>query len=297
MPCPQPPSAQAAPKSIATVSLSGTLPEKLEAPRRPGSTAWRSSNDLLNFDGSPAEVCRMASDLGLRIMLYQPLRIRGDARGTVRAQYGARRAQVRRDGTGLKPTRCWSAATCRTLPSTTPRVPLPSLRQMAEALTRRGLRVGFEALALGPPHAHLAPGMGHRAARGPPGTRPGAGQLPIRLRWATTCRGWMPCRRKRSSLCSLPTPRACQWTCWAGAGTTAAFLVRATCPSPRSRTPCCRPAMRARCRWKSSTTSSAPRPHGRMRQTALDELRSLIWLEPRGAAGRRARHRRHFSTA
>src|ERR1700756_4028976 len=62
-------------KSIATVSLSGTLPEKLEAAAAAGFDGVEIfENDLLNFDGSPAAVRRMAADLGLQIMLYQPLR-------------------------------------------------------------------------------------------------------------------------------------------------------------------------------------------------------------------------------
>ncbi len=63
------------PKSIATVSLSGTLPEKLEAAAAAGFDGVEIfENDLLHFDGSPAEVRRMAADLGLQILLYQPLR-------------------------------------------------------------------------------------------------------------------------------------------------------------------------------------------------------------------------------
>ena len=45
------------PKSIATVSLSGTLPEKLEAAAAIGFDGVEIfENDLLTFDGSPADV-------------------------------------------------------------------------------------------------------------------------------------------------------------------------------------------------------------------------------------------------
>src|SRR3954447_20618708 len=62
-------------KSIATVSLSGTLPEKLEAVAAVGFDGVEIfENDLLTFDGSPTEVRRIAEDLGLAITIFQPFR-------------------------------------------------------------------------------------------------------------------------------------------------------------------------------------------------------------------------------
>ena len=62
-------------RSIATVCLSGGLAEKLQAIAAAGFDAVEIfENDLLNFDGSPREVRRMAEDLGLEIALYQPFR-------------------------------------------------------------------------------------------------------------------------------------------------------------------------------------------------------------------------------
>jgi 4-hydroxyphenylpyruvate dioxygenase len=62
-------------KSIATVCLSGTLPDKLEAARAAGFDAIELfENDLLTFDGTPRDVRRMTSDLGLTIALFQPFR-------------------------------------------------------------------------------------------------------------------------------------------------------------------------------------------------------------------------------
>jgi 4-hydroxyphenylpyruvate dioxygenase len=62
-------------KSIATVCLSGTLPDKLEAARGAGFDAIELfENDLLTFDGTPRDVRRMAGDLGLTIALFQPFR-------------------------------------------------------------------------------------------------------------------------------------------------------------------------------------------------------------------------------
>src|SRR6185437_16395881 len=66
---------QPLPKSIATVSLSGGLAEKLEAAAAIGFDAVEIfENDLLTFDGSPAEVRYLAESLGLKIVCFQPFR-------------------------------------------------------------------------------------------------------------------------------------------------------------------------------------------------------------------------------
>ena len=63
------------PRSIATVSLAGTLPEKLEAAASVGFNGVELfENDLLTFDGTPAEVRRIGRDLGLAITAFQPFR-------------------------------------------------------------------------------------------------------------------------------------------------------------------------------------------------------------------------------
>ena len=61
------------PRSIATVSLSGTLPEKLDAAATVGFDAVEIfENDLLTYDGSPAEIRYLAESLGLKIFCFQP---------------------------------------------------------------------------------------------------------------------------------------------------------------------------------------------------------------------------------
>lgn len=58
-------------RSIATVSLSGTLPEKLEAIAAAGFDGVEIfENDLLYYDGSPREIRQMCADLGLAITLF-----------------------------------------------------------------------------------------------------------------------------------------------------------------------------------------------------------------------------------
>jgi 4-hydroxyphenylpyruvate dioxygenase len=62
-------------RSVATVSMSGTLRQKLEAiaaARFDGIELFE--NDFVNFNGSAAELRSMATDLGLGIDLYQPFR-------------------------------------------------------------------------------------------------------------------------------------------------------------------------------------------------------------------------------
>ncbi len=63
------------PKSIATVSISGTLPEKLEAAAAIGFDGVEIfENDLLTFEGFPKDVRYLADSLGLTITCFQPFR-------------------------------------------------------------------------------------------------------------------------------------------------------------------------------------------------------------------------------
>ncbi|MBS4049248.1 MAG: sugar phosphate isomerase/epimerase, partial [Alphaproteobacteria bacterium] len=61
--------------SIATVTLSGTLTEKLQAIAAAGFDGVEIfENDFLAFDGTPREVGRMVREAGLQITLFQPFR-------------------------------------------------------------------------------------------------------------------------------------------------------------------------------------------------------------------------------
>src|SRR5213592_4502494 len=62
-------------KSIATVSLSGTLRQKLEAVAAARFDAIELfESDFINFNGSAKELRSIAADLGLGLDLYQPFR-------------------------------------------------------------------------------------------------------------------------------------------------------------------------------------------------------------------------------
>ena len=85
-------------RSIATVSLAGTLPEKLEAAASVGFNGVELfENDLLTFDGPPAEVRRIGRELGVAITAFQPFRDFEAMPEPTRAEPGARRTQVRCD--------------------------------------------------------------------------------------------------------------------------------------------------------------------------------------------------------
>ena len=61
--------------SIATVSISGNLPEKLEAIANAGFDGIEIfEQDFIAYDGSPRDVGRMVCDMGLEILLFQPFR-------------------------------------------------------------------------------------------------------------------------------------------------------------------------------------------------------------------------------
>ena len=81
-------------RSIATVSISGTLPEKLHAIAAAGYQGVEIfENDLLYYTGSPSDIRHLAADLGLKITLFQPFR---DFEGASRSQFAANMDRARR---------------------------------------------------------------------------------------------------------------------------------------------------------------------------------------------------------
>jgi 4-hydroxyphenylpyruvate dioxygenase len=135
-------------KSIATVALSGSLVDKLEAAATVGFDGVEiMESDLLTFDGSPADVRRICENLGLVIDIYQPFRD-FEAMPEPQRSRNLDRAERRFDtmqelGTDL-------VLVC----SNTHAAALDDdaraaadLAVMAERAGRRGLRVGYEALS------------------------------------------------------------------------------------------------------------------------------------------------------
>lgn len=138
------------PKSIATVCLSGTLPDKLEAAAAAGFQGVEIfENDLLTFDGTPAEVRRMCADLGLGITIFQPFRD-FEAMPEPQRQRNLDRAERKFDtmqalGTDL--ILVCSNVHAAALPE--PERAAEDFHAMAERAAERGLRICYEALAWG----------------------------------------------------------------------------------------------------------------------------------------------------
>jgi 4-hydroxyphenylpyruvate dioxygenase len=137
-------------KSIATVSLSGTLREKLEAiaaARFDGYELFE--NDLIYFNGSPAAVAGIGADLGLACELYQPFR---DFEGAPDALFQKNLDRAERKFDVMQALGAPLMLVCS---NTSPQV-IPDeermatqLYELAERAARRNLRIGFEALAWG----------------------------------------------------------------------------------------------------------------------------------------------------
>ena len=136
--------------SIATVSLSGSLQERLEAAANIGFDGFEMfENDLLTFDGSPADVRSMAADLGLSITIFQPFR---DFEAMPEGQRVRNMDRAERKFDVMQALGTDLILVCSNvspLAQDDPTQAAADLREMAERAAKRGLRVGYEALAWG----------------------------------------------------------------------------------------------------------------------------------------------------
>jgi 4-hydroxyphenylpyruvate dioxygenase len=136
--------------SIATVSLSGMLREKLQAAAAAHFDGVEIfENDLLQFPGSPAEVRRICEDLGLTIDMFQPFR---DFDGTTPAQVARSLERAERKFDLMQELGTHLILVCSNVqPDALGDVDLlaEQFHQLAEHAGRRGMRVAFEALAWG----------------------------------------------------------------------------------------------------------------------------------------------------
>lgn len=137
-------------RSIATVSMSGTLRQKLEAIAAARFDAIELfENDFINFSGSAIELRAMAADLGLDIDLYQPLR---DFEGMPDAVF---RRNLDRAERKFDLMQALGAPLMLVCSNTSPlsqgdtERSAAQLHELAERAARRNLRIGFEALAWG----------------------------------------------------------------------------------------------------------------------------------------------------
>ena len=137
-------------KCIATVCLSGTLAEKLEAAAAAGFDGVEIFEaDLLAFGGSPADVRSICEGLGLAVSLYQPLR---DFEAMPDPQRARNLDRAERKFDVMQALGAELLLVCSNVQ---PAVldddarAAADLAEMAERASRRGLRIGYEALAWG----------------------------------------------------------------------------------------------------------------------------------------------------
>ena len=136
--------------AIATVSLPGTLDEKLAAiagARFRGVEIFE--NDLLSFDGTPAEARRMVEDLGLRTITFQPFR---DFEGMPEPQRDRNFSRAERKFDLMQELGCDLLLVCSNVsPEAIGGIDRAAadFHELGERAAKRGLRVAFEALAWG----------------------------------------------------------------------------------------------------------------------------------------------------
>ncbi|MGZ0785604.1 3-dehydroshikimate dehydratase QuiC [Pseudomonas saponiphila] len=137
-------------RSIATVSLSGTLPEKLEAIAAAGFDGVEIfENDLLYYDGSPREIRQMCADLGIAITLFQPFR---DFEGCRRDRLARNLERAERKFDLMQELGTDLVLVCSNTSVDSlgdRKILIDDLHQLAERAAVRGLRIGYEALAWG----------------------------------------------------------------------------------------------------------------------------------------------------
>jgi 4-hydroxyphenylpyruvate dioxygenase len=137
-------------RSIATVSLSGTLGQKLEAiaaARFDGFELFE--NDFIQFAGSAKTVRSMAADLGLTLDLYQPFR---DFEGMPDVPFRRSLDRAERKFDLMEELGASLMLVCSNtspLALSDAQRSAAQLRALAERAARRNLRIGFEALAWG----------------------------------------------------------------------------------------------------------------------------------------------------
>jgi 4-hydroxyphenylpyruvate dioxygenase len=137
-------------RSIATVSLSGSLDEKLRAIAAAGFDAVEIfENDLLSFNGSPRDVGKLCRDLGLAICAFQPFR---DFEGMPEPQRARNFARAARKFDLMQELQTDLLLVCSNIsPASLGGIDRAAadFRALGELAASRGLRVGFEALAWG----------------------------------------------------------------------------------------------------------------------------------------------------
>ncbi len=136
--------------SIATVCLSGGLREKLEAIAAAGFRGVEIfESDLLSYNGTPTDVAKEMSELGLRAITFQPFR---DFEGMPEPQRQRTFDRAERKFDLMQELGCNSLLVCSNVsPESLGGIDRSAadFHELGERAAKRGLRVGFEALAWG----------------------------------------------------------------------------------------------------------------------------------------------------
>src|SRR6478736_6614041 len=136
--------------SIATVCLSGGLGEKLDAIAAAGFKGVEIfENDLLSFNGTPADVRGMVADLGLTTITFQPFR---DFEGMPEPARAKVFSRAERKFDLMAELGCDLLMICSNVsPDALGGIDRAAadFRELGERAAKRGVRVAFEALAWG----------------------------------------------------------------------------------------------------------------------------------------------------
>ncbi|HZH51797.1 MAG TPA: TIM barrel protein [Microvirga sp.] len=136
--------------AIATVCLSGTLTEKIEAiaaAQFKGVEIFE--NDLLSFNGTPADARRTIEGLGLRTITFQPFR---DFEGMPEPQRSKVFARAERKFDVMQELGCDLLMVCSNVsPDSLGGIERAAadFHELGDRAARRGMRVAFEALSWG----------------------------------------------------------------------------------------------------------------------------------------------------
>jgi 4-hydroxyphenylpyruvate dioxygenase len=136
--------------AIATVCLSGSLKEKLEAiaaAQFKGVEIFE--NDLLSYNGTPTDVRKIVEGLGLEVITFQPFR---DFEGMSGVQRQRAFARAERKFDLMQELDCNLLLVCSNVsPESAGGIDRAAadLHELGERAAKRGIRVGFEALAWG----------------------------------------------------------------------------------------------------------------------------------------------------
>jgi len=136
--------------SIATVCLSGTLEDRLDAAGAAGFDAVEIfENDLIASGSTPEQVRARVADLGLTIDLYQPFR---DAEGAPPDRFAAVQRRMRAKLDLMARLGADTVLICSSVAPDTiddDELVADQLRTLADLAAERGVRIAYEALAWG----------------------------------------------------------------------------------------------------------------------------------------------------